>query len=197
MSKEFEKTGSITWVDGQPYFELAYTCEGTVFKDAEAYEKDWDAPCYVPENAVSRETCVSLDGKEYDGGGEDFSSGWYSHNDLLKLCFGNREWCDYLFQECLWAFPETYIAETDDDDLAYFYQFAHNGAKVWWNDPAGETCGVYEIFDSPLTFDEHGELTSELDDLFLDTIIKISTGYSEAEVPLHELTPVYSDLYKE
>lgn len=196
MKTKYEKVGSVTWIDGQPYFRLEYSGQGNIFKDEEAYENDWDAPCYVPEYAIDDETWVTINGESYEGGGEDFRSGWFSHNDLLRLCCGNREWCDALFSILDWCYPETKITEEDDEDTAYYYRFAVNGAKVWWNDPEDETSGVYEIFDSPLEFDAWGELTSELDDCLLDTIIKISNGVSEAEVPLCELTPVYPDLKK-
>lgn len=191
MKKEYTKIGSVTWIDSQPYFLFGLSEQGFIFQDEEAYEKDWDAPCYVPEYAAE-DAAVTVNGVEYELGGEDAT--WYSHNDLLDLCYGNREWCDALFSVLDWCYPETKIEEEDDEDTAYYYRFAINGAKVWWNDPAKETSGVYEIYDSPLQFDNHGELTVELEDNLLDTIIKISNGVSEAEVPLCELTPVYPDL---
>lgn len=193
MNTEYEKIGSVTWINGQPYFLFGSSDQGFIFKDGEAYKNDWDAPCYVPEYA-GEDNAVTIDNTEYELGGEAIRSEWYSHNDLLDICSQNREWCDDLFNSLDWCYPETKINEQDDEDIAYHYAFAVNGAKVWWNDPAKETSGVYEIFDSPLQFDEHGELTMELEELLLDTIIKISNGCSEAEVPLCELTPVYPDL---
>lgn len=159
---------------------------GYIFKDEEAYEKDWDEVCYVPE-------------AEWDYSKPD-EEGFYpeitgdTHNTLLALCFGNREWCDSLFDRCRWACAETYIQEESDNDTAYFYRFIKPGTKVWWNDPAGETSGVYEVFGVPFEFDDHGELI-EPDSFSLDeSIILIGTEYSEVEVTPNELTPVYPDL---
>lgn len=125
-------------------------------------------------------------------GGENCD--YYTHNDLLELCCGNREWCDALFNDIDWCYPETRIEEEDDTDISYFYRFIKPGAKVWWNDPTGETSGEYEVFKVPFSFDEHGELAEESDEFSLDAIIGIASPHSEAEVCAYELTPVYPDL---
>lgn len=136
---------------------------------------------------------MTIDGVEYECGGEDCD--YYTHNDLLELCCGNREWCDALFDDIDWCYPETRIEEEDDEDTSYYYRFIKPGAKVWWNDPAGETSGVYEVYEAPFSFDERGELAEgDRDEFSLDSIVKIASFYSEAEVYVHELTPVYPDL---
>lgn len=191
--KEYLKVGEAKLVNGEVYIKPDYfddgLTEGFIFKDEDAYENDWDAICYVPEYGFEKDT-VDNDGfyNEFNG---------YSHNDLLQLCWDNREWCDYLFHsQCLWAFPETYIEEDDNSDIAYFYRFIKPGAKVWWNDPANETSGEYIVYKAPFEFDEHGELIDSQDDdqeWDLDDIVLIATDYSEAEVYVHELTPIYND----
>lgn len=155
---------------------------GNIFKDEEAYEKDWDAVCYVPEYA--------FDDMEPDNEGFYDVYG-YSHNDLLVLCNNNSEMCDWLFHDKLiWAYPETYMNELDNEDLAYFYRFITPGAKVWWNDPAHETSGEYTVWSVPFEFDEHGESVNP-EDFALDAIIIIGNENSEAEVTPIELMPVY------
>lgn len=189
MAKEYLKVGEKKRIDGTLMFKPdEYSdglVDGCIFKDEEAYENDWNAVCYIPEHA--------FDHCEKDSEGFYEVTG-YTHNDLLDMCYGNREWCDYLFQsKCLWAYPDTYMTEWDDEDIAYFYRFIKPGAKVWWNDPAGETSGVYEVFGVPFEFDKNGEPVNP-EDFSMDAIILIGNEYSGAEVTPNELTPIYPDL---
>lgn len=186
-SKEYLKVGESKIVDGETLVKLGYYDDGLsygeIFKDEEAYDNDWDAICYVPEYGFDE--CEP----DTDGFYETFDG--YSHNDLLKLCNGNRELCDYLFHsQCVWAYPSTYIEEWDDNDIAYFYRFIKPGAKVWWNDPAGETSGEYTVWGCPFEFGEHGEPV-EPESFSSDAVIIIGTDNSEAEVTPFELTPIY------
>lgn len=183
--QEYIKLGERRVVDGEIQYKPGYYDDGLAFghiyKDEEAYEKDWDATCYIPEYAFEN---ALEDGFYTDAYG-------YSHNELLSLCNGNRELCDYLFNKMSWAYPESYWNEYDDEDLAYFYRFIVEGAKVWWNDPAGETSGEYTILYVPFEFDENGQPV-EQDTFASDAIILIGDGVSEAEVTPYELTPVYN-----
>ena len=77
---------------------------GNIYKDEEVYEKEWDVTCYIPENAFKNE--------EEDGFFSKVDG--YSHNDLLRLCNGNRELCDHLFNKLCWAYPETYLSVQND-----------------------------------------------------------------------------------
>lgn len=183
--------GEVHWHDNLPYFLFGSSDNGFIFKDYEAYEKDWNAPCYVPEYA-GEDASITKDGVEYECGGENCD--YYTHNDLLELCFGNREWCDALFNELDWCYPETIINEEDDEDTAYYYRFIKPGAKVWWHDPAGETSGEYEVYQVPFSFNEHGELTGNYDEFSLDAMVRLTSPYGEADVYVHELTPIYPDL---
>lgn len=185
--KEYFKVGEAKVENGQvciqpDYYDDGIT-DGNIFKDAEAYEKDWNAVCYVPEYGFEDE------GPDKDGFYHSFEG--FTHNDLLELCHGNREWCDHLFHaQCLWAYPGTYIEDADDEDIAYFYRFIKPGAKVWWNDPAGETSGEYTVWAAPFEFDEKGELV-EPETFGLDVVVMIGDDNSEAEVTPSELTPIY------
>lgn len=180
--------GELKIVDGVKYFKCDNYDDGWTFgyiyKNEEAYIKDWDAICYIPE------ACFD----EVEPDEDDFAvvSGGYSHNDLLSMCCGNREWCDYLFSQLKWACPETYLNEWDDEEIADFYRFIKPGAKVWWNDPAGKTSGEYTVFVVPFEFDENGELI-EPEAFGSDVIIIIGDEVSEAEVTPFELAPIYSD----
>lgn len=183
--------GEVHWHDKQPYFIFGHSDNGFIFKDNEAYEKNWNAPCYVPEYA-GEDAAVIVDGIEYECGGEDCD--YYTHNDLLKLCCGNREWCDALFCSLDWCYPETKIEEEDDEDTSYYYRFIKPGAKVWWNDPARETSGEYEVCHTTFSFDKHGELTGDHDKFSLDAVVNLASPYGKAKAYVHELTPVYPDL---
>lgn len=189
METEYLKIGELKVVNGETFVKPDYyddgLVHGTIFKDAEAYAKDWDAICYVPEYGVS--------GHESFNGGYYSNFDGYTHNDLLEMCNGNRELCDYFFSKLLWAYPGTYMNEMDDEGIAYFYRFIKPGAKVWWNDPAGETSGEYTVWGCPFEFDEQGEPV-EPESFSSDAIIIIGTENSEAEVTPFELTPIYLDL---
>lgn len=150
---DYLKIGEIKIVDDEIFIKPDYIDDGLafgcIFKNEEAYEKDWDAICYVPEYAF-KDVEVDADGFASVSG--------VTHNQLLDMCCGNREWCDYLFSKLMWAYPDTYMDEWEDNDIAYFYRFIKPGSKVWWNDPAGETSGEYSIYKVPFEFDENGEL---------------------------------------
>lgn len=190
-TKRIADIGEVHWHDGLPYFLFGNSDNGFIFKDKDVYKNDWNAPCYVPEYAAE-DNAIAVDDIEYECGGEDCD--YYTHNDLLKLCFGNREWCDALFSKLDWCYPETRIAESDDADVAYYYRFIKPGAKVWWHDPAGETSGEYEVYQVPFSFDEHGGLTGDPNKFSLDAIVCLTSPYGETEVYVHELTPIYVDL---
>jgi hypothetical protein len=179
--------GELKIVDGAYRFAPGYfdngLAFGNIYKDVDAYEKDWDAVCYIPEH--------DFDDVKPDEDGF-FAIEGYTHNDLLDLCFGNREWCDYLFHRLEWACPETYINEFEDEDIGYFYRFLKKGAKVWWNDPEELTSGEYTVFEVPFEFNEHGE-PIDPDDFSLDTVVLIGNDHSEAEVPVCELIPIYTN----
>ncbi len=179
------KIGQSKTIDDQTLIKPDYYDDGlafgNIFKDEEAYKNDWDAICYVPEHA--------FDDIEPDEDGFYEVTG-YSHNDLLNLFAGNRELCDWMFHDKLvWAFPETYFDELSDEDIAHFYRFITPGAKVWWNDPAGETTGEYTVFGVPFEFNEQGEPV-EPETFASDAIILIGDEVSEAEVTPCELTPI-------
>lgn len=184
-NKEYLKVGELKVVGEEILIKPGYYDNGLdfghIFKDEEAYKKDWDAICYVPEYAFTD--------ANIDEGFAVYPDG-LTHNQLLDMCSGNREWCDYLFSKLIWAYPDTYMNEWDVEDIAYFYRFIKPGAKVWWNDPAGETSGEYTVFSAPFEFDEHGE-PIEPETFTSDAIILIGNEVSEAEVNPFELTPIY------
>lgn len=185
--KEYLKVGELKVVGDAILIKPGYYNNGLdfgrIFKDEEAYGKDWDAICYVPEYAFKDATA------DDEGFAIDFDG--VTHNQLLDMCCGNRELCDYFFfSKLMWAYPDTYMDEWDDEDIAYFYRFIKPGAKVWWNDPAGATSGEYTVFDVPFEFDEHGE-PIEPGTFTSDAIILIGNGVFEVEVTPFELTPIY------
>lgn len=64
------------------------------------------------------------------------------------------------------------------------------GQKVYWNDPANETSGEYEVYD---TFKErNADITDEDVKKFDDRVILIGNGTSEAEVYAAELQILHS-----
>lgn len=53
---------------------------------------------------------------EYNCGGSKGECDWYSHNDLLEICENDHKLCDRLFQEIDWSYPETWLAEYDEEE---------------------------------------------------------------------------------
>lgn len=181
MPMEYSKTGSVTFIDDKPYFLFDGSAQGFIFKDEEAYFKDWNAPCYVPEYAKSEDE-VTLDGITYHCGGSQDDCDWYSHYDILSDCYNNQELCDYVFSNIDWQYVSTAVEEMqtyNDDFWNYWWRFVKVGRKVYWNDPAGETSGWYRVAEIGAKDGEYEE----------DTIVLIYNKYgSEAEVNLWELS---------
>lgn len=166
---EYGKIGSVTYIDGKPYFKFDYTDNGFVFKDEEAYEKDWNAPCYVPEFAKG-----DFYDEVYDCYGDHDECDWYSHNDLLELCHYNHKICDDMFSCLDWSYPETWL---NDDIIDYndAYDFVKQGAEVFWNDPDHDFASGFQTVD----------LLPEDEEWGADSVVTLASG---TEVPLHELT---------
>ncbi len=178
-TKRIADIGEVHWHDGQPYFLFGHSEEGFVFKDTEAYKNDWDAPCYVPEYAAE-DHAITIDGIEYECGGAKDECDWYSHNDLLELCYYNHKLCDDLFGEVDWCYPETWLDDRENYGLDYneYFDFVKVGSTVYWDDPDNKhSSGYYEV----VKINDDGEPWE------LDTIILIANEYSEAEVTLSEL----------
>lgn len=182
MNKEIEPIGQLTFdANGIPYFCLGETENGYCYKDAEIYENNWDETCYIPENATPDLPSMKERGlvfESYDG------DDCYSHRDLLNHCFGNHALCDYMFEELSWEFPSTFLSSLEQYSRGwrYFYDYVKEGARLWWNDPARETCGWVVVENVPT----EEELPEE--DWNTDTIILVRYGRAVAEVPLCELT---------
>lgn len=172
--------GEVHWHDNQPYFLFGNSENGFIFKDYEAYENDWDAPCYVPEYAAE-DVAVTIDGIEYECGGSKDKCDWYSHKDLLKICGYNHKICDTLFQEIDWCYPSTWLDDCDNNDFIdynYAYDFVKVGNQVYWEDPDhGFSSGYYKV----------ASINDGNEPWDLDTIILIVNEHSEAEAPLREL----------
>ena len=182
MNNEFEKIGLLTFdASGIPYFCFGDTENGSCYKDAEIYQNDWDETCYIPENAKPDLPSMEEHGnhfESYDG------SDCYTHNDLIRICYGNHALCDFIFSELTWERPGMLLdnLEQRSKGWRYFYDYVKEGAKVWWNDPEGETCG-WVIIDEVPSEDKLPE-----NEWNTDTIILVRYGRSVAEVPLCELT---------
>ncbi len=100
------KIGEVVYINGVPHFLFDQSSEGLIFKDEEAYYEDWDAPCYVPEDA-GEDSAVVVDGIEYECAGDKEHCDWFSHNDLLAICHGNKALCDEMFQKLNGTYPST------------------------------------------------------------------------------------------
>jgi hypothetical protein len=175
--KEYPKIGSVKWIKGTPYFLFGNSENGMVFKDWEAYHKDWDAPCYVPEYAAE-DAAVTVDGVEYECGGQRNVCDWYSHNDLLRICHYNRRICDAMFESLDWVYPETWLQEARDSiDYRYAFDFVKPGATVYWNDPEHDRCsGYWEVC----------EICDDGEEWDCDTMVRLGDG--NTEVYLSELS---------
>lgn len=62
-----------------------YYGQGMIFKDWDAYQNRANAPCYVPE----------------------LSDTVYSRNDFLRICNGQEDLAEQLFEGCDWQHPES------------------------------------------------------------------------------------------
>lgn len=62
-----------------------YYGQGMIFKDWGAYQNRPEAPCYVPE----------------------LSDTVYSRNDFLRICNGQEDLAEQLFEGCDWQHPES------------------------------------------------------------------------------------------
>lgn len=103
---------------------------GTYFKDMEAYEKDWGAPCYAPE--INFDYCEETD--EYE-----------THNSLLKSCGYNEELCDCMFNELQWQSPETWLSELNEESYSFFWGWLKVGVKAFlWQDTQWQS-DFYEV----------------------------------------------------
>lgn len=189
--KEYLKVGELKVVDGTTYVKPDFYDDGLVsgciFKDEEAYEKDWGKPCYIAESEFMDCEC--------DENGFYKLSDLYAttHIHLLDCCWQNRELCDYMFSKLLWANEDTYFNEMDDVDFAYFYRFIQVGGKVlWWDNEALRQVEA-EIYKSPYEWDEHGE-PIDPEGFSLDQVICIANDHMEGEVTALQLTPVYEDI---
>lgn len=49
---DYLQIGEVEYINGIPHFLFDQSSEGLIFKDEEAYQENWDAPCYVPEYAA-------------------------------------------------------------------------------------------------------------------------------------------------
>lgn len=105
-------------------------CGGAYFKDKEAYENDWDAPCYAPE--ATFDYCEESD--EYE-----------THNSLLESCGYNEKLCDCLFSSLEWQCPDTWLTELDEEDYAFFWGWLKVGCKAYLNTDEAWEQGFYEV----------------------------------------------------
>lgn len=90
---------------------------GTFFKDSEAYENDWDAPCY------SEEACFD------DAATTDR---YWTHVSLLLECGYNEKLCNAMFSELAWQCPDTWLNELDEEDYSYYWSWLKVGCKAFW-----------------------------------------------------------------
>ena len=84
------KVGSIEEnEDGEYIINKEYYRQGMIFKDEDAYRNHKDKPCYVPE----------------------LSNTIYTGQDLLDMCYGQKEFADELFEALDWQHPDSVIED--------------------------------------------------------------------------------------
>lgn len=143
MEKEYTKIGKVVQLEDGLYFQFGNSGEGDIFKDEYAYRHDFTAPCYVPESSRDE---YNDRYPEYDCKAENGL--WYSHQDLLKMCFDNHKMCDTLFALLKWETPETCIARMDSEDFKEFWNFVQDNAQVRWCGPI-RLAGTYTVVSVP------------------------------------------------
>ncbi len=57
---DYLQIGEVEYINGIPHFLFDQSSEGLIFKDEEAYQENWDAPCYVPEYAAEDAAVTSI-----------------------------------------------------------------------------------------------------------------------------------------
>lgn len=182
MNNDIETIGHLTFdANGIPYFCFGETENGYCYKDAIIYKQDWDETCYIPESSKPDLPSMKENGRVYNSfDGSDC----YSHSDLLRICYGNHALCDFIFQELSWERPGMLLENLGQHSKGWrhFYNYVQEGARLWWNDPARETCGWVTVEKVPPT--------EELLEVDWDnsTVIVVSYGCSIAEVQVCELT---------
>ena len=98
---------------------------------------------------------------------------------ILEYAARNTLWADTAFDQNDWMYMSTWIEDGVFNfcpDDSYFYSFVVEGVKVWWEDPEGESSGVYKVCKTP-----------PIEDFDYDTIVLLSNGVSEVEALLCEL----------
>lgn len=118
----YDKVGHCHRENGQYIITSEYVAingtEGAFFKDGEAYENNWDAPCYAEEAAFD-----DLEATEE----------YWTHLSLLEACGYNEKLCDVMFQELSWQCPDTWLNELENEDYAYFWSWMKPGVKAFYN----------------------------------------------------------------
>ena len=116
------KIGSARLVGGEYIITSEYAningTEGAFFKDEEAYENNWDAPCYAEE--------AFFDDSET-------TEEYWTHLSLLEACSYNEKLCDTMFKELSWQCPDTWLNELESEDYAYFWNWMKPGVKAFYN----------------------------------------------------------------
>lgn len=129
---DYLQIGEVEYINGIPHFLFDQSSEGLIFKDEEAYQENWDAPCYVPEYAAE-DAAITVNDIEYECAGDKEHCDWFSHNDLLEICHGNKVLCDEVFRELDWTYPSTWLEDRDmhdSIDWEYFWNYVEVGNKV-------------------------------------------------------------------
>lgn len=115
------KIGSVHTANGQyiitPEYANIGDLYGTFFKDSEAYEKDWDAPCYAEEACFDDSTTTDR---------------YWTHTSLLLECGYNEKLCNAMFSELAWQCPDTWLNELDEEDYSYYWSWLKVGCKAFW-----------------------------------------------------------------
>lgn len=111
-----EKTnGSILYMNGKNYYELAYGSQGYYFKDEEAFKNKFGV-VYIPEYAVEdfEGEVVEIEGRKFYNG--DDIEDMYTYSALLNLCQGNHGRALFLIETLDWQYPESLYMEVDWED---------------------------------------------------------------------------------
>ena len=128
------KIGSARKVNGQyiitPEYADIESTYGTFFKDSEAYENDWDAPCYAEEACFDDSPMTDR---------------YWTHASLLLECGYNEKLCDVMFAELAWQCPDTWLNELDEEDYAQFWSWLKVGSQAFWWLNEWWDYGFYEV----------------------------------------------------
>ena len=98
--------------DTEEVVEKEFFGQGFIYKNDEAFRKNMDEICYIPE--FSRLSCFN---EETNEDVEYGSHTKYTRRDFINLCNDNEKLAEMLFDDVDWQHPESLLEEWSECGL--------------------------------------------------------------------------------